>query len=257
MVGSAYSQGDTSNGGNTGPYTGALLSGLVLGAASTLYQHAVPVGRNESLLAAGAATTSLIASMTLSDVRGVDARERAFLSLASTQVGVGTVLLLTSGGGDVSSGDATLVAMSSLYGCVVTSLFQYLHASQNQRTFNFNPVLLSPAVGMALGGLLALPLELTSREVLQAGGLPLAVGVTVLWLGLPLADGPTVAKAVLIGMGATFVLSTLSVALSSDEEPQAGSAHASSVQALPVPVVLPAGVRNDALAVGPGLQLIF
>jgi hypothetical protein len=157
----------------------------------------------------------------------------------------------------VSSGDATLVAMSSLYGCVVTSLFQYLHASQNQRTFNFNPVLLSPAVGMALGGLLALPLELTSREVLQAGGLPLAVGVTVLWLGLPLADGPTVAKAVLIGMGATFVLSTLSVALSSDEEPQGGSAHASSVQALPVPVVLPAGGRNDALAVGPGLQLIF
>jgi hypothetical protein len=81
--------------------------------------------------------------------------------------------------------------------------------------------------------------------------------VTVLWLGLPLADGPTVAKAVLIGMGATFVLSTLSVALSSDEKPQAGSTHASSVQALPVPVVLPAGVRNDALAVGPGLQLIF
>lgn len=257
LVGSAYSQLDASEGGGNGPYTGAMLGGLALGTASVLYQHHVPVGRNEALLAAGAATTGLMASLTLSDVGALEARERAFLSFASTQLGVGTVLLLTSGGNDVSSGDAALVAMSSLYGGVVTSLFQYLHASQNRRDFNFNPVLLAPAVGMALGGLLALPLELTPREVLQVGALPLAVGVTILWLGVPLAEGPTVAKAMLVGMGATFVLSTLAVALSSDATPSTDTAHASSVQALPVPVVMPAGVRNDALAVGPGLQLIF
>lgn len=241
--------------GSNDAYTGAVLGGLVLGAASTLYQHYVPVERNESLLAAGAATTGFMAGLTLANAQGMDARQRALLSLASTQVGVGAVLLLTSGGDDVSSGDAALVGMTSLYGGVVTSLFQYLHAHQRQRDFNFHPVLLAPAAGMVLGSLLALPLELSPREVLALGGLPLAVGVTILWAGVPLTNGPTVAKAVLIGMGSALVLTTLATALSSGDPPSASTA--SSVQALPVPVVMPAGVRNDALAVGPGLQLIF
>ncbi|MDY7226208.1 hypothetical protein [Hyalangium rubrum] len=254
MLGSAFdvaSQQRDSDG-----YTGAILGGLTLGAAATFYQYFVPVGRREALLAAGAASTGLMASLTLAHSENMSAKDRALLSFTGTQASILAVLLLTAGGQDVSAGDAGLVGATSLYAFIVTGFVEYIHARQTDQSFNFVPLLLAPAVGMAVGGLLALPLELSSTSVFELTTFPLGTGALALLVGTQLADGVTVAKTVLGTMAGTFFLVALIHGLSGQAvEPEQRSV--SSVQAMPVPVLVAAGRRNEGIAAGPGLFLRF
>ncbi|MFL5348445.1 MAG: hypothetical protein ACJ8AT_26920 [Hyalangium sp.] len=237
-------------------YTGAIVGGLALGTVATLYQYFVPVGRREGMLAAGAATAGLMASLTLANSRNLNDKDRAMLAFASTQVSILSVLVLTSGGGDVSAGDAGLVGSMSLYGFVFAGLIEYIHAKQTQQRYDYVPVLMAPAAGMALGGLLAIPLELSSSSAFELTLYPLGAGLTALLLGARLADEVVVAKTVLGTVAGTYFLIAVANALTHDpNEPQERSA--STVQAVPVPVVLAAGRHNTGLAVGPGLSIQF
>ncbi len=255
MLGSAYDISDV-EGVGTDAFTGAVTGALALGTLGAVYQYFVPVGRYEGMLVSGAATTGFIAGLTLSNTHDLNSRETALLTLATTQVGVAGVLLLTSGPGDVSAGDAALVGASSLYACVLTGLFEYILADQQHRKFQFSPVLLAPALGMALGGLLAMPLELESHHVVQIAGIPLSVGMATLWVGSRVTDGSTAARTTVIAIGATLALTTLAYALS-EPPPAQELARASTVQAIPVPVVMSAGRQDEALAAGPGLLVRF
>lgn len=254
MLGSAFDV--ASDARDSDAYTGAVLGGLTLGAAATLYQYFVPVGRRESLLAAGAATAGVLASLTLANSRDMSEQDRAALVFASTQAGIIGTLLATAGGGDVSAGDASLVGATSLYAFVLTGLVEYIHSRQSDQRYNFVPVLVAPAAGMVLGGLLAIPLELSSASAFELTTFPLGTGLLALLIGARLADDVVVAKTVLGTVAGTFLVVALINGLSGGLMGPS-QASASTFQAMPVPVVMTAGRGNDSLAAGPGLFLRF
>lgn len=259
MLGS--SRGGLGLGGGSA-FTSATLGGFALGSLGALYQYFIPVGRHEGLLTAGAATTGFIAALALSSDYKLDSGGRALFTVAASQVGVATVLLATSGQGDVSDGDMALVGMSSVYACVFASLIEYLHADHLGQSYSFTPMLVAPAVGMAIGGLLSIPMELDMNDVVEAGGLPLSVGLMTLWIGSRFASGPALARATLISVGTTLLITSLAIGLAAEPHPPlTASAHTSAtagqVEAVPVPVVMTAGLKGDALAAGPGLFVRF
>jgi hypothetical protein len=254
MLGSAFDV--ASDARDSDGYTGAILGGLTLGSAATIYQYFIPVGRRESLLAAGAATTGLLASLTIANSRDLSDKDRAALTFATTQAGIAGVLLATAGGGDVSAGDTGLVGATSLYGFVLTGLIEYIHARETEQRYNFVPVLLAPAVGMAIGGLLAIPIEMSSSSAFELTMYPLGTGLVALLIGARLADDVVVAKTVLGTVAGTFFIVALINGLSGGiVEPPRKSA--STFEAMPMPVVMTAGRGNDSLAAGPGLFLRF
>jgi hypothetical protein len=257
MLGGSY---DGEGGRADGAYAGAMLGALTLGAAGTLYQYFVPVRRNESLLAAGAATLGFTAGVSAANAWDMDSRQRALLSLVTSQVGVASVLLLTSGGEDVSSGDTALMGMMSFYALLSTSLVEYIGARQSGERFRYAPVLIAPAAGMLLGGLLAIPLEVSPSSIRDITVFPLGMGALALLVGSRLdVSQATVAKTVAGTVGGTFALTVLLTVLSSDVPTQQDlrAEARSGPQAVPVPVVMPAGRDNRSLAAGPGLFMRF
>jgi hypothetical protein len=256
LIGASYDEERPGNDRANNAYTGAVIAGLTLGTGATLYQYFNPVERNESLLSAGAATTGFIAGLAIAAETGMSARGASWMSLATTQAGIISVLMITRGGGDVSNGDAALVGMVSLYAFTLTGLTQgIIDASASGRT-NFAATFLSPAVGMALGGLLTLPLEMDSSRVLKLTLVPLGVGSAMLALGAVLADGTTVPLTALAGIVTSFALTFL---LTSDPgmETERETLRRADFQAMPVPVVMAAGRDKSALAAGPGLFVRF
>jgi hypothetical protein len=254
MLGSAFNV--SNDGSNSDGYTGAVIGGLTLGSAAILYQYFVPVGRREGLLVGGAATTALMSSLAVANSGNMSSKDRALLTFTATNASIAAVLLFTSGGEDVSAGDAGLVGATALYGFVIAGLVEYIHARQTRQDYNFVPMLLAPTLGMAVGGLLALPLELSPRLVFELTTFPLLTGAAALLVGSRLADGVTTAKTVLVTMGGTFFLIGLINGLSAHAE-ESTQYSASSFQAVPMPVVMPAGRRNEGLAAGPGLFMRF
>ncbi len=254
MLGSAFDI--ASDARDSDGYTGAILGGLTLGTAATLYQYFIPVGRRESLLAAGAGTAGLMAGLTIAHSRELSDKDRAALAFAASQAGIIGTLLATAGGGDVSSGDTGLVGATSLYGFVLTGLIEYVHARESGQDYNWMPVLLAPAVGMGIGGLLAIPIEMSSASAFELTMYPLGTGLLALLIGSRLADDVVVAKTVLGTVAGTFFLVALINGLSGGlTEPPKKSA--STFEAMPMPVVMTAGRGNDSLAAGPGLFMRF
>jgi hypothetical protein len=254
MLGSSFSINNDGL-GNDG-YTGAVIGGLSLGTAAILYQYFVPVGRREGLLVGGAATAALISSLAVANSEDMTSKDRAVLTVSTTTASMIAVLLFTAGGEDVSTGDAGLVGSVALYGFIVTGLVEYIHSEQTRQDFNSVPMLLAPALGMAVGGLLAVPLELSSSLLFDLTAYPILTGSAALMLGSRLADGVTTAKTVLVTMGGTFFLIGLINALSAHSMEPASS-QASTFQAMPVPVVMAAGRGKQAIAAGPGLFMRF
>ncbi|NPC86636.1 hypothetical protein HPC49_51690, partial [Pyxidicoccus fallax] len=255
MLGDTY---DDPNGRSDNAYAGAMLGALTLGTASTLYQYFVPVKRNESLLAASASTLGLMAGVSAANGWDLDSRQRALLALTTSQVGVASVLFLTAGGEDVSAGDTGLVGMTTFYAFVTTGLVEYIGSRQSGERFRYTPLLIAPAAGMLLGGVLAIPLEIPPSSVRDATLFPAGMGLAALLIGSRLdVSNVTVAKTVLGTVAGTFAITILLTALAPEGPTQQDARADSAFQPVPVPVVMPAGRRNDALAAGPGLLMRF
>jgi hypothetical protein len=256
LVGASYDADNPGNERRNNAYTGAVVTGLALGTGATLYQYYNAVERNESLLAAGAATSGFIAGLALAEQSDMSSRGAAWTSLATTQAGILTVLALTQGGGDVSTGDAALVGMVSLYSFTLTGLTQGIMDASASGGTDWAYTFLAPAVGMGLGGLLTLPLEIDSSRILKLTLVPLGVGSIMLSLGAILADGTTVPLTALAGIITSFALTFL---LTSDPgmETERDSLRRADFQAMPVPVVMAAGRDKSSLAAGPGLLMRF
>jgi hypothetical protein len=256
LIGASYDEETPDNNQANNAYTGAVIAGLTLGTGATLYQYFNPVERNESLLSAGAATTGFIAGLAIAAETGMDGRGASWMSLATTQAGIISVLFITQGGGDVSTGDAALVGMVSLYAFTLTGLAQGIIDASASGGSNYAATFLSPAVGMALGGLLTMPLEMDSSRVLKLTLVPLGVGSAMLSLGAVLANGTTVPLTALAGIITSFALTFL---LTSDPgmETEREGLRRADFQAMPVPVVMAAGRDRSSLAAGPGLFVRF
>jgi hypothetical protein len=256
LIGASYDAERPDNDQANNAYTGAVIAGLTFGTGATLYQYFTPVERNESLLSAGAATTGFIAGLAVAAEADTNARGASWMSLAGTQAGIITVLVITQGGGDVSTGDAALVGMVSLYAFTLTGLTQGIIDASASGGTKWAATFLSPAVGMALGGLLTMPLEMESSRVLKLTLVPLGVGTVMLSLGAVLAEGTTVPLTALAGIITSFALTFL---LTSDPgmATERVSLRRSDFQAMPVPVVMAAGRDKSSLAAGPGLFVRF
>lgn len=246
-----------------GTYVGAVLGSLTLGTAAALYQYYVPVERNESLLAAGGAALGFLAGFGYGTEQDLSGRDRAIASLLATQAGIIGVLAATAMPGDVSEGDASLVGMSALYAFVLTGLVQstVLLSQEGDQNPNLSPALVAPLLGMGVGGLLAVPLELSSSRIFKLTALPLGVGAVLLLAGTALADGPAVPLSAIGGIAATFVITALVTAEDPTPYPPTSpglrNQTSETFKALPVPVLMRTGRRNESLTAGPGLLMRF
>ena len=262
VTGSFYGH---SLGKTNGAYVGGVVTGLSLGTAAAIYQYYVPVERNESMLAAGGAALGFLAGFGYGTQAKLSDKSRALTALLTTQLGIIGVLAATAPLGDVSNGDTSLVAMSALYAFVFTGLTQaavYLSDDGAQR-INLAPSLVAPLVGMGIGGILAVPFELSPSRVFKLTALPLGVGAVLLVVGTALADGPVVPLSAMGGVAATFVITLLATADEPNPYPPGGtgrrlrSRRGDAFQAMPVPVFMRAGERGDSLTAGPGMLLRF
>jgi hypothetical protein len=246
---------------DNGAYVGAVLGGLSLGTAAAIYQYYVPVERNESLLAAGGAALGFLAGFGYGTEHGLGSRDRAVTTLLTTQAGILGVLAATAGPGDVSQGDASLVGMSALYAFVFTGLVQSTVAlgHEGDDDPDLSPTLVAPALGMALGGLLAIPLELSPDRVFKLTVLPLGVGAVLLAAGAALASGPAVPLSAMGGIVATFVITALATTEPPPGEPTLHQRRPRSdaFRAMPVPVLMRTGQRGESLTAGPGMLMRF
>ncbi len=252
LLGASFDpEGETTN-----AYTGAMIGGLALGTAGVFYQYFLPVKRGEAILSMSASLLGFMAGIAVSNGNDFSDRERAVAALVSSQAGLFAVLLLTSGGEDVSGADLGLMSMTSLYAFLVTGLIEFIRDAESSRGYNFSPVLLAPAVGLALGGLLSVPLELSAPSLLAMTTLPLLTSGMSIALAAPLAGRATAGRVVLTTLSATFMLTAL-VTVLTYEPPQATSAPFSAVHLSPMPVLIPAGRDQRSLAAGPGLFMRF
>ena len=248
---------------DNGAYVGAVIGGLGLGTAAAVYQYYVPVERNESLLAAGGAALGFLAGFGFGSEQGLNVRDRSVATLLATQAGISGVLAATAMPGDVSDGDASLVGMTSLYAFVLTGLVQatVLLAEEGDQNPNLAPTLVAPLLGMGLGGLLAVPFELSASRVFKLTVLPMGVGAVLLLAGTALADGPAVPLSAIGGIAATFVITALVTAEAPTPypptSPRLRSQASETFQAFPVPVLMRTGRRNESLTAGPGLLMRF
>ncbi len=232
--------------------SGIMLGGLSAGTAAALYQYFARVESNEAWLASIAAGAGFITSFGIASEQGLSQLDRATLSLVFTQLSIASTLAITAvKPGDVSGGDTWLMGTASLYSFIFTGLVQGARGDSD-----ITPTLAAPAVGFLLGALLSIPLEPRSGQMFAIASIPIAAGLGMARL-LESINERTLYKVLLITMGSTFLITTTFTVLSGGEsEPQALS-RGSGFQAIPVPVVMPAGRGSDSLAAGPGLLMRF
>lgn len=250
-----------------GTYLGGVVGGLLLGTAAAVYQYYVPVERNESLLVAGGATLGFLAGYGFGAEAELSGRGTSVAALVATQLGIAGVLAATAAYGDISDGDTTLVGMSALYAFVLTGLVESTMAlsSGGERRINLTPALIAPLLGMGVGGLLAVPFELAPSRVFKLTAIPLGVGAVLLVLGSALADGPAIPLSAMGGIAASFVITLLATADETTEYPPSyrhprGTSQlrsSSGIKAMPVPVLMRTGGRNESMTAGPGMLMRF
>jgi hypothetical protein len=237
-------------------YTGAMLGGLMLGTGGIVYQYFFPVERRESLLATTAALAGLAGGIAYANNQGLNDQGRAMLALITSQAGMFTSLLITSGGRDLSGADYWLISITAVYATLFASLIELIHDAENPGGYNFAPMLMAPAIGMALGGLLAIPIEMNGVGIAILSSAPIVVSGMAFGMAAALSGNATTGKVGLVALSASFVVSAMAIAFTYAPPPQE-RAFASTVQIAPVPVVLAAGRGNTGLAAGPGLWIQF
>lgn len=254
VTGGMIGRGDILGDARQHIYFGALAGGLLLGGAATAYQYSVPVGRMVAGLAAlggfvGALAGAGIATAAeMSSFFGV-----AWLVAAMTQVGFAVPLIATFGHEDISGEDLGLIGMTTLYAFVVTMLGLAIA----QGGPGWLP-LVSPAAGTLIGGLLATQVEMKPGRTLRLTALPLGIGLVLWFLGATTGNPQLASATALIGIGVTFGLTLLFTA--EGPAPAASAKPARSRQEIaliPLPVVMAAGRKNQGVAAGPGLAVVF
>ncbi len=235
-------------GGRDGTYLGAISGGVLLGGLAGVYAYFVPINMGGAMLSALGATTGLLAGLGLVDSFEWQNPGAAWAIAAMAQVGVIATLLSTLGG-NVSTGDAGLVAMTSYYASVFTGLSLLAgHA-------DLAPLWFAPLAGTAVGGLLASIFDVDGDRLLKLTLLPTGVGLILLYAGSFLSPSQTaLAATAMIGIGVTLGLTVLFTSPNPDAQPARAAGLVRSL--VPTAVVVPAE-RREGVVIGPGLAGIF
>lgn len=254
ILGAMIGGGIGSNGtlGTSGAFLGALGGAVVLGGAAIALQYAHPIGTGiagaaalglgvGALLGFGITSAIFISSFSLSSA----------IALGTSQaIGLIPILALWNSD-DISGEDLALMGMTSAYAFGLTLLTTMLFTTVSGSA-QLTAILCAPAVGMGLGALWATGPDLAPGRILKLTALPMGVGLLTFLLGLALSSGnmQITAAGTLLTTAATFGLTYF---LTAPEEPAPAQASRSSVSVQPTFSMVPAGWRNEGLAVGPGL----
>jgi len=231
--------------------SGIMLGGLSFGGAAALYQYFARVESNEAWLTSIAAGAGFITGFGVASEQGLSQGNRALLTLASTQLSIVSTLAITAmQPGDVSGGDTWLVGTTSLYAFIFTGLVQGARGDSD-----ITPTLAAPALGLIGGALLTRFLEPHPGQMFAITSIPIAAGLGMARL-LERINQQSLYTVLLITMGSSFLITTAVTILTGTPEPPALS-RASGFQAVPVPVLIPAGRGSGSVAAGPGLFMRF
>jgi hypothetical protein len=237
-------------GAGGGAFIGALLGGVVLGGAATALQYWHPIGVASAGSMALGLGVGLLAGYALSTALVISSFSVATLiALAGSQIGMLVPLIALWSTADISGDDLALMGMTSTYAFVITALTLFLFSGLSA-TVRLSAALVAPAFGMALGALWALGPDLEGARILKLTALPLGVGGLTFVLGLVLGAGQfqIIAAATLLTTVATFGLTYFLTA----DEPAAPTMTAAPLMQ-PTVTIVPAGWRNEAIAIGPAL----
>ncbi|MDX2015365.1 MAG: hypothetical protein SFW67_34555 [Myxococcaceae bacterium] len=234
-----------------GAYLGALIGGVGLGGLAAVLQYFQPIG----LLSAGAAAlglgvgalAGLGASVLLAErVPGLPSVLPGVLALVGSQIGALVPLALLWTVDDLSAGDLALLGSGALYGLALTVLASVAVTGG----LSAGPALLAPAIGTAIGGLVAALTELPLGAVLRFTGLPLGVGLAVFYVGAVFFGAAQLAAvSALVGIGLTAGITALVSAATEPPRPR----DAAPVEVMPTVSFVPPGPGVAPWAAGPAL----
>ncbi len=168
----------------SGAYLGALAGGVGLGAVGVLLQYFQPIG----LVAAGAAALGLgvgllgglgLASGLSAFIPGLPAVLPGLLALVGSQVGALVPLALLWSADDLDPSDLAMLGAGALDAFALTALFNVALG----RPLLESALLVAPAIGMAVGGLVAALTRVPLSKVVRYGALPVGVGLSLFYLG--------------------------------------------------------------------------
>lgn len=236
-----------------GACLGALAGGIGLGGLGVLLQYLQPIG----LVAAGASALGVtvgalaglgVAALLEGFVMGLPGVLPGVLALVGSQVGAFVPFALLWSADDLDPAELALMTSTALYAFAITSLVNVALA----RPFSAPALLVAPAIGMAVGGLVAALTQLSTGAVFRYTALPLGVALATFFLGGLLGAAPQVAAiASLGGMGLTLLITGLvtfatTVPAKKDE-----------VTVTPMITAIPAGPLGRDVVLGPGAVLRF
>ncbi|MCI0573546.1 MAG: hypothetical protein L0Y66_22640 [Myxococcaceae bacterium] len=230
----------------------------VLAGLGFTYSHFVPVGRKTAVLGAFASVAGFLMGAGINAYARIpDGLEQGLVVVGTGQAALAAILLSTLGQADISGGDMGVVITGGTWGLLL-SLMAVGAFTPAGVTPDFRPVLFMPAMGMALGGVVAALTEVKGNRIPALAILPMAVGVSLYGLGA-LMNAPQAGATV--GMAATAGTLALMLLLGPSplEEPSrvADADDRDAPHIVALPMALPAGTRGQDVALGGGVALAF
>lgn len=230
-----------------GVYLGALAGGVVLGALGSVLQYVQPIG----LVAAGATSLGLVVgglagfgvASLLSGLGSVALP--GLLALVGAQVGGLVPLALSWATEDLEPSALAMMGAAALSAFALTGLVNLAIG----RPLVPAALLLAPAVGMAIGGLIAAVSRVQVSTIFRYAGLPLGAALALFAIVAGVFESVQLGAAVALGGAAvTLGVTALVTFATAPAKPEA-------VSLLPTVVVVPG--RGSALSVGPGAVIRF
>ncbi|MER2561912.1 MAG: hypothetical protein ABTQ32_14385 [Myxococcaceae bacterium] len=230
-----------------GVYLGALAGGVVLGALGSVLQYVQPIG----LVAAGATSLGLVVGGlagfgVASLLSGLgSAALPGLLALVGAQVGGLVPLALSWATEDLEPSALAMMGAAALSAFALAALVNLATG----RPLVPAALLLAPAVGMAIGGLIAAVSRVQVSTIFRYAGVPLGAALALFAIVAGVFESVQLGAAVGLGGAAlTLGITALVSFATSPAKPEA-------VSLLPTVVVLPG--RGSALSVGPGAVIRF
>ncbi len=234
--------------GAQGVYLGALAGGVTLGALGSVLQYVQPIG----LVAAGATSLGLVVgalagfgvASLLSQLQG-SALLPGLLALVGSQVGGLVPLALLWTAEDLDPSDLSMMGAAALSAFALTGLINLATG----RPLVPAALLLAPAVGMAIGGLIAAVSNVPVATIFRYAGLPLGAGLAL----FALVSG--VFESVQLGAGVALGGAAITLGITALVSFATAPVEAAPVSLVPTLVVLPG--RGREVSVGPGAVITF
>lgn len=235
-----------------GAYLGAIAGGVGLGGLAVLLQYFQPIG----LVAAGAATLGIAvgalaglgtASLLSAAIPGLPLILPGLLALVGSQVGALVPLALLWSAEDLDAADLALMGAGSLHAVLLTGLFTFAVG----RELSAPAMLLAPAAGMAISGLVAALTRFSAGAVLLHATPALGLGLLAFFVTAAATGSLQGGGIAGLGAMAVSVGVTALVAAATGAPPEPSSTVTPSV------LVLPPAPGAALGAVGPALRATF